>query len=694
MIGLELYVVNGDELIQLLLPDNFSAEFEWQNPALLNSEIPSEISFDIQLPIEGNELALKQSHHIETNGGDSLFEIRGFVNGETRINGKLYVENTATDTDSDFFDCAIISSDFNSLIQGKTLRDVCDTVVLVGDGSGGVYDQIKFMNESDSDTYPCAFPVMYNPEHYKDENPNFTGFINPWLQSAQVQIQTGTLPGGSNYYENEYTYVPTMYLVWVLDQIAAFTGWKIGGSAISTPEFKKVILFSNHGIEKNRNGFLGELRKTGDQDITNGYVFFDEILQDEDGTISIGATPYEINQRGIHQFRIVLVVGDIDAGSATLHVKTAGLTGDGFEFAIPAGNQVYVIDQEVTFSSGNIGDDLGCLIDSGGQNIEILTNTTFKCINVTESSSFTIPKNFNAQNCVPKMGVGEFLLAMRNWMNIKISMNPITRTLDLDFCKDILANDRMQLSGVVSIEKPIEQIRAKLFTVSLSNEAFEWDGSNFLGSYDTIDDLPDALSKQVALVRNLSSYYIFDIDTTENALRWRFFALADTSFSFGDGEEVTITIPGELVRMENVSGLAAEQIIPVFSEEGSGNTYDLGIKNGKLRFGFFHGLQAGSVGDYPFASTSNLDKDGNSIAAWNFMMEDVDGVGAVLYGDWKKVMLSIRSLVKNYIGPIDLQKAANQVIFLDHQEYILESVVRLEGNTETPIELTLRKIPV
>jgi hypothetical protein len=502
------------------------------------------------------------------------------------------------------------------------------------------------------------------------------------------------LETGNSYYSNEYTYVPTLYLKYVLERISEFTGWSIGGAALLTAEMKKVILFSNYGIEKNRNGYLGILRKTSDQDITNGYVFFDEIIEDEDGTIVTGPQPYEIGERGIHQFHIELVIGNIAAGAATLHVKTGGISGEGFEVAIPSGNQVIVIDQEHTFATSDIGDSLGCLIDSGGQNIEILTNTLFKGINVTESSAFSIPKNFNAKNCVPKMGVGEFLVAVRNWLNLKITMDPITKSLNFEFIKQILTNDPFILTGEISESQPIEFVRKKQFTVSLSNQTFEWNQDDFIGEFNTLDDLPDALSKQVAMVRNLASYYIFDINETEDALRWRFFALANTEFSFGEGEQVTISIPGELVRMEVLDELAALQVVPVFDEAGSGDTYDLGIKDGKLRLGFYHGLKAGSVGNYPFASTSNIDMNGNTVSEWSFLMEDVDGIGSVLYGNWKTIMQSIQTLSKTFVGKLDMEEAGNRIILLNNQEYMLESAVRTVSDQESPIELKLRKKPV
>lgn len=97
--------------------------------------------------------------------------------------------------------------------------------------------------------YPTSkiqWPTMYNPEHYGDLNPDFTGWINnyeqgkPWINYSSGETMTG----------NRFTLVPCFYLLHVITQIFSQAKISVSGRGVNEERFKRILVENNYSIGK------------------------------------------------------------------------------------------------------------------------------------------------------------------------------------------------------------------------------------------------------------------------------------------------------------------------------------------------------------------------------------------------------------------------------------------------------------
>jgi hypothetical protein len=689
-----IYVVNGDEKLELKLPEDFAPDFEVQNPATEYGEISAGASLDHDIPADGNEVALRFANHLETDGGDLLFDVEAYNNDVLEMRGKLLVEQSTWRSFQDTINVSIIATDFPSIISNVKLRDWCSETIEIADEPTDVFDGMADIN---SNVYPdvaCFFPTYYNIEHFAEGNEAFTGIINPWSQADQEFTGLGNvLNVETNLYDNLYDYSPWMYLKWVLDKLSDASGYRFSGTAYNDADFSRITIPSNLGLGKKSDKGLLIATTTAAQALVNEKIDFDNEVDDSENACTPGINPYTITAAGIHQVRLELNVANFTGASVIVYFKTGGTTGTGLQWTITEQNEVAILEGTVTFDAGDIGTSMGVFCATGGINlVTINSNSRIKVFNTTESSIIEIPKSFNAGNALPDMSIATFFNVLRSWLNIRIKINPSTRDVVFDWCKDIMAKTPVAIDGVVQREFPIEHRRARRLIFSLSGENPLIDAANYIGEFDTQNDIPESVVGQIAFVRNFGCYLVYDLDLDDRQIKWKLYSASNSTIVVGDGEDYQISISGKCINMREIVFDDARMLVPqltlnAVTESNQNNS----IK--ELYLAFVFGAQNGSVDEYPAASVSHLNMNGDAVTEWPLYLSDgTFGTVEQLYDDWIRVIRATKLLTKLVLPTGSISKYLDAPITYDNQIYILDSFYSRAGKSNESVEFRLLRI--
>lgn len=698
MMRLKIYITDGIHRKELLLPEAFAPQFEQRSPILDFNGIPGSYSTDLKIPVEGNEVQMRGVHHTDSADGDWIFDMEFWEGDAFQFSGKIIVENSLSASNEDNYDITLIRGDFASKIADVSLRDLIDEELILSENLN-VYLQMKTANAGAWPTFPFCFPMYFNAEHFGGSNEYFIGWINPWLQDLQLFQQQSQLQTGLDEYRNEYTYSPWLYLFYVLNRILQYTGYSASGEWYNENLSRKICIVSNYSMDRFRD--RGRLRvvTTAPVTLSNESIDWDEIIDNtaefvlhQETVIGDDFVSYTTGGRGNHKIIIELNVGTA-AAPFTVHFKSAGTGGFGLEWNVSGGNQLHILEGVLSVPSGQVGSEFAVIIE--GASIEILTSTSLYVHNITESTGLEIERKFQSRNLVPDISVSELMVAIRS-MGVKITINDTTREINFNYQTDFLEEQNTRDIGLVSRETPTEHEERSAFQVSMLDADELPNLDRFVGTFDTLEELQGSggyATEAVALVKQLGAYMIFSVNDTFDSFEWKFLQKEAAFQTLGSGKQVSIEIPFKIIRCAVRTFVGEESLVPELDTKASGKSFGMKVEKGELTFCYYHGLQPGSDGDYPFASPFAVDYQGNSIANKSLSLVQEDGFFEQFWKPVLEVLQQNRIIQKEvFNSPAWAKDPFDFRIRYANNEWIVVEITEVKGLIDAPITVQLKKI--
>jgi hypothetical protein len=96
-----------------------------------------------------------------------------------------------------------------------------------------------------------VFPMIHNPKFYPDDNANYSKYVN-FYQNGKYLANESLLN------RTRFTVVPMPFLMYVLQQIAQWTGYRFFGAFLDNPTLQELIFYSIRSLDRQPEGYTGE----------------------------------------------------------------------------------------------------------------------------------------------------------------------------------------------------------------------------------------------------------------------------------------------------------------------------------------------------------------------------------------------------------------------------------------------------
>ena len=201
---------------------------EFNNALSESSALESDFSIGMQIPVEGNELTFDMKHLEGVVDRSFAYEARLYGSNGKVFNGALYLENVVEEDSYKYFDTNYVNSTYNSLVDGKTLRDLDDTLLML---PGNDEDKIVEWAGQNAMEWPSALyyvPMMHHSSLGKKA-------FNVWNQQTQAfEVNTGQA--------DLYHVAPQVYMLEVLKRCFTTYGYTVSGSVWEDAEMRNLLV--------------------------------------------------------------------------------------------------------------------------------------------------------------------------------------------------------------------------------------------------------------------------------------------------------------------------------------------------------------------------------------------------------------------------------------------------------------------
>lgn len=242
------------------IPSGVLMELQRNNPMLSTDEIEGEYSFPISVRYTENNYRLFQfvGNWYKVNSKYTV-DAEIYDNGQLRYTGKLVIINhtgNLLNPETLTWNVTIYlnSSSFMQDIRDVYLKDIDlggdrsfpFTGYDIDDDSGGFWQHIHEARTPNA--FPYTFYPVKNPSWKPEEprwNPDYAGWMNRLNDDGNFQYD----PDGVDNRPNIFNIVPSIYVKYILERIAAHKGWKLTGDMLNDTGFNKLTQVGTRAIE-------------------------------------------------------------------------------------------------------------------------------------------------------------------------------------------------------------------------------------------------------------------------------------------------------------------------------------------------------------------------------------------------------------------------------------------------------------
>lgn len=702
--------------VKLDLKDNTTVETYYFNSAT-KDEIKNDYVQRFTLPSsDHNQKTFKFATFIETRNRVKLFEnSQLIVDGDLRMNGTIALHRATAEG----MDISISANGFVVASLGTSLKDITwPSDVSLGANTAAI---ISHANGKVALDYPNAnyvFPQVKNEDFYANSNPDFEGIINAWDQSGQTfQENTASETPDS---DNKYNLVPYLFVHFVIEQIVATYGYSVEGEFMEHAELMQLLLHNNFALDAKehhsyyaRAGQAAEYSVSGSSQIIALSDDSTPPFEDTQNVLDTTAMSYAVsvfgtyrvnlkidlyhsdNTQPYHRAIIYLIYNIVSFQSQVINLqsqtwetfdlvfellRTSGDVPDGFNLAI-------------AFESSSDG------ISWGSPDAGKYRNVDARFINLNLDNLNSYATNLSYKNHVPDITIGEFFNGIKDVFNLNYSFDHVNKTLSIDFANNIPGRKALDLTGkeLVSFELFFDDVHGSAFEFSFSGDGLLEDNLvdlsdyNYIGAVDTVDDLPlTANVADLASVRNNNRLYAAELNSSDS-LTWTL--LSDNYYPYEIGDDVQVHIPLFSPLFMQTTQLAAGNVSPEISEKGSSPAFSVGINEPARRLVFWRGLQPGSSDDYPLASATVYDYEGNVIGALSLIWDEATyGLYVNFWEEWMNFWLVHEKVTLNLdLTNPDLKAInVNTPIYVRGHRYIIDELAvndRMDGKRQAEAKL-------
>lgn len=696
--AVEISIIKDGQEFFLNLPEEISAQFQQRSPVFEFNKVPGAYSFQIEFPAQGNELILGFQTSDFVSDAPVFIESRFYHNGAIKYKGSLLVERIRKLREGDEIESSFVVNGWAALIEGVSIREVCNEVITLGDDPAAMATQAKALTLLDYPSSKVFFSPFINDRHYSVEDGSYQGTeFNSYNQATQsFRFNTdGT---------SSYGLVPSVYMLEVLKQCFEFFGYNIQGDALEDPRYQKILIdgltsLDDVGTQESAlltasSDFLYDPIGSG---VPSPYETppFDVVTQDftSAGVNLSNERFYTMESYGSYTFDFTLVLGDING---TLDIRINHPEWEPFPLLGYTGSGNETISFSVSLEFTGFGLDVGAYIDIAGGfgDGTIKEGSTLRIFpnNPDFANSNRWLGEFRLGDCLPDTPIKDFIKDVRK-LGVNIFFDDISQTAHFITNQGMLSQSAHPITELSEeSEKEIQESRK--LTINWDGDDVKTSGLRDLGSIDLLSELPPPVPGTLIHVYQTGNYYIPKLNETEDGWEWRLLGQKVIGVTSGEGREEKVSAKAKLPLMDVVTMDSEEVLTRSHSTEGASTWQEQGLKSYPLFFSIAHGMQSGSVGLYPHSSPYEYDYSGATSAAFSLLFER-EGIGLFeIYwaGYVRKLYGSSRTSTK-----ILLTESANELlrkkVFYQNVHYLIERLIP-EFSRDNVVEamIELRKI--
>lgn len=688
----------GEEVFLNLFPDT-QAQFQQFSPVFKYNSYPAAYSFGIEFPAEGNDLTLGFQTSPFVSDKPVFLESRFYHNGSIKYRGKLLVERDRSSREKTTIEASFIVNGWASLIEGVSIREVCDEIITLGSNQSAIAAAAKTASQNTYPTSKVYFSPFKNESHYTVSDGYSGTEFNSYDQAAQeFRFNTdGT---------TSYGLAPSVYMLEVLRQCFEYFGYTVSGNVFDDARFKTVLVDGLTSLDD--VGTLGSAFLSLSSD-----VYYDLIGSGvpPDPTLPVWDTVEEdftitgVNLAadrwfplpelpGSYTFDFVFVFGDVD-GDVRVVLDHPEFSGSPQTIYTGTGNETISWSITLDFTT-TTWTEIGFTIDfDGGFGTgTIKAGSTVRAYPAIEdfAGANRWLSEFRLGDCLPDVPVSDFIRDIRK-MGINVFFDDLERTAIFKTVPEILSEKAVPITDVSEDrEREIQEERR----VNLNWKSSKVNRSDLrdLGSFETVDDLPPPAPGRLAHVVQTNNYYVPTLPTGETQWEWKILGQKIDGISIGNGREENITLSAGLAPVDIFEMDSEEVLARSYNETGGSTWQEQGLGDYALRFSIAHGFQSGSVGLYPEQTPYDLNYSGSSVAPLSLLFErETIGLYELFWRGFLSKLYGSSKTTSIFLLKTGAGKLLRSKLIYENVEYLLEKITPEfgpENQIKTAIEL--RKI--
>lgn len=493
----------------LYLPADLKIRIEINSPAFESDSLPASIIYYFDLPLSPNEAILNYTNYIETKNKFREYSWKMRYEGFWLFSGKLVVTNI-----NDTFRCAATIKQLPIDFSDKNITDFD-------------YDNIEikttmstFINQIREDSDILAFPKIYAPNLYGENNPSFDGIVNP---DTPVENTMG----------NFHTVIPLFKTIYILKTLFQSAGYHIDYSPTDNM-ISKLLIFNNNTLDslppdyyvfcniKANPLILPLLQPQVDKyqciNIERHYAVKEageySITSYIKGTIEVEQTTSLIVK--------VILIKITDTGEEEIELSSSGkVIAPNTSYLICDFSQNINLDKKVREFNIIIRAKHSIFV----QSYMVYPQSGYIEISRLGATEGQIDKNsylnvITTKNHLPAISVNDFLLSLKQPFGIAYFIDNINPSIQLCMLSDLLHAKCLDLTNSFienSIEITVSEPTAYL--LKYNTEEIKTEGYDYRGIFDSFSfvDAPTR-PKLLIQIRQTNSFYISEM--IDNELTW------------------------------------------------------------------------------------------------------------------------------------------------------------------------------
>ena len=529
-------------------------------------------------------------------------------------------------------------------------------------------------------SYPAVdynFPVIRNSEYYGSGNADFGGVINEWshlTNSFRKNGEFGALPE-----LNSFVLIPQPYLLYILKTCFNAEGYEIAGDFTEDADIQQAMLYSNRGLDKALPWYDVIAQATCPL-ITTSLATV--LAIDDDSSVGM-ADVYDQFDTSLYEhliyfpgkYEITLDIDvDVQGGGASpvlyIEMLQDGSPIDNYSYSAALGLNSFSYTFNREFVQADTPSKLtfrvtctdGIFTHTLEYSKVILTvhNAAPGLINMYATE-------LNVANHVPDITLGELLRRLRGApFFLDITADRFAKKIYFNFTEQTLLRmpnedltDKIAPSPVIEFESKSGMTVSMGFPTSdkqTEDNFLEISDTEYIGSYTHLGAAPlaaDHLGK-IIFIENLNSY--FESRSPISAAEWVWLTDRNPKIVIGDGSENVVADITPLLMTKNVSNYTTG-IGPILKQKGQSDLFNIGLHSFQdTRLTFWKGITTSILGQsYPFATSMNLDHNGNVVGDLFLRNDGTDGLYERYMKKWLAILMRgeiLRTLVNYTINDL------------------------------------------
>lgn len=685
---IEIAVIKNNQEYPLLFDKepSFPVE-EFESLFYTDVAIKGGFSIGLKIPIKGNQMTLDFADAIAVRDDMYFFDIRIYSNGQLTNEATMTIEEASIDWNSGYYDADIVLLQYSTRIEGKTLRDVMKTEVVLGYEPAEMF--LTITTDYVGSTWPTV-PVQFPELRVSDKDGESIIYANKWNHVTNSMVED--VDANTDF---SMPVMPQVYLAQAIKECFSFFGYKITGEALSEKWFTIPLLAGYFPLlvakRQNEQEYVSNVDQTFGTTPSYSY-WHEEVFNNSLNVVTLPTPAIFTPLTGVFVVKLKLVVKSISPGAkikiqkdavTTVEIPFNAFAGDTIEYSYYINS---VSADYIMFVP--IGVTVGELVLGAGTTLNIYEAQTVPPYEWFPQNKKHLINSFVTGDCVPDgITVADFLKSVKKAFQVKFAINEVLKTVEIRTGAHLkAASTQHKIEHVIY---PIKKLLAnnKKFVVKWGNEPSDIDEYYYLGATPLKSDLVNSTPGSAVLVLSENAYYVCN-----ESGAWEWLMSRSYSLEIGEGDIVEeINLDFKLVDMQS----DARGVLPTLFHNEQGNF--TGWKGGDwdLMLMSYYGIVENGAGDKPFASSSPYAPDGVAAnSAYLFLDNGADSIFSTNLKPWLSVLSQQTGAIIKVARPyfLTMNEISGKRIYFEGNEFLIKRTAGEPGEKDTQTEIEMIKL--